>query len=141
MSTRLPARASCLVLLLALSSCAKNVGDRLGIVIDDQKRFAAMLSISPVDAPSILAKASSVSSTVLYSGNDSNTILEKGVKVARELGYTLDRTPTSKDSLIHLLCHQIESGRSLIIGQQHGNISVNFRVSGWPRDRKECPGQ
>jgi hypothetical protein len=128
-------------MFLLVVGCAKNVGNQIGVVKSDQDRFAAMLSIAPVESPSVLAKASSVSSSASYGGSDSQRMLERSLAAVKELGYSLDRTPSSTDGLLYRICHPVEPGRSVLIRRESGLLNVTFHISGWKRDREECPGR
>jgi hypothetical protein len=129
-----------LTVLATVTGCAENVGHRVGAVQDDQRQFAAMLAVEPVQPASVFAKSSSVSSSITYAGVHAQKVQEKGVDASIQLGYTQVVQRPTAERAVHVICHRSEPGRSVTLNRGLGTMEVMFRVSGWRHDQEVCPG-
>lgn len=141
MNFKIAARFALIATFFTFSGCAKNVSHRVDAVKNDQAQFASTLSISPAESASVFVKSSAVSSSANYAGQLAQSIKIIGPENLKKLGYTEFKDSRPEDGLIFFACHQTEPGRSVSVRQSHGLIDVTFRVSGWSRDREECPGR
>ena len=140
MTLPLSARFALLAICAACAGCAKNVSHRLDAVKNDQLQFTSLLSISPIEPPSTFAKSSFVSSSAKFTGSFAQKTALIGPDALKQLGYTNAKNSRQEDGLIIFICHQSEPGRSASIRQSRGMIDITFTISGWSRDRDECPG-